>query len=178
MAGIWLLDTWRPGILGRPLDPWFYVFCYLGVLTAVQLNALSFAQSRRNLFRPMAVSKLNQTLLPTGVQIAWGLIRNHDIGLMAGRTIGLVATNLWMQRSQPPGYRMRDAFAVRWRDLYVVARRYKDYLFHVPRQLLMRLATTVPPILLMASYGPVAGGLFFFAQRLVERPGICCWPTP
>lgn len=172
MAIIWALDAWRHGVFGRPLDLWFYVFCYVGVLTSVQLNALSLAQSRRDLFRPMAISKINQTLLPTVFQIGFGFLKNVDLGLMAGRTIGLIGTNLVMQRAQPAGYRMRDAFRARPHDLWAVAKRYKDYMFHVPRQLLMRGATTAPPILLIASYGPVAGGLFFFAQRIVERPGM------
>ena len=148
MAIIWALDSWRHGVFGRPLDLWFYVFCYVGVLTSVQLNALSLAQSRRDLFRPMAISKINQTLLPTVFQIAFGFLKNVDLGLMAGRTIGLIGTNIVMQRAQPAGYRMRDAFRTPWRELRVVARRYKDYMFHVPRQLLMRGATTAPPILL------------------------------
>lgn len=165
-------EVWRPGVFGRRLDVWFYLFCFVGVLTTVHLNAFGYALSRKSLFRPVAVSKINQSLLPVTGQLGFGFLRNVDLGLMAGRTLGLIGTNLWLQRSLPVGYRVRDAVRADWRAVWTAAKRYKDYILHVPRQLLMRGATTAPPILLVAFFGPVAGGFFFFAQRIVERPGM------
>jgi O-antigen/teichoic acid export membrane protein len=52
------------------------------------------------------------------------------------------------------------------------ARTYRDFLVQVPRQLLVRGATMLPAALLLGSYGPTAAGLYFFAQRLIERPGM------
>jgi O-antigen/teichoic acid export membrane protein len=42
----------------------------------------------------------------------------------------------------------------------------------VPRQFLVRGATMMPAALLLGSYGPTVAGLYFFAQRLIERPGM------
>jgi O-antigen/teichoic acid export membrane protein len=54
----------------------------------------------------------------------------------------------------------------------VAARSYRDFLVQVPRQLLVRGATMLPAALLLGAYGPTVAGLYFFAQRLIERPGM------
>jgi O-antigen/teichoic acid export membrane protein len=166
------LALWRPELFGQRLDAWFYVFGFLGVLTTLHMNTISHVLSRKALFRPIAIGKINQTLLPVGGQLLWGAVRNSDAGLLGGRTVGLLVASLLVQRSLPVGYRMRDVLRTPPRLLWRVAGRYRDYVLHVPRAILVRGATTAPAILVMAYYGPVIGGYFYFAQRVVERPGM------
>jgi O-antigen/teichoic acid export membrane protein len=67
---------------------------------------------------------------------------------------------------------LRALVQARRRPLLVAARTYRDFLVQVPRQFLVRGATMMPAALLLGSYGPTVAGLYFFAQRLIERPGM------
>jgi PST family polysaccharide transporter len=93
-------------------------------------------------------------------------------GLLLGRVLGLWASQIWVMRGQPGGFRIRDLPRTRLREMVVVSRTYRDFLLQVPRQLLVRGATMLPAALLLGAYGPTVAGLYFFAQRLVERPGM------
>jgi O-antigen/teichoic acid export membrane protein len=57
-------------------------------------------------------------------------------------------------------------------DMAAAGKTYKDFLLQVPRQFLVRGATMLPAALLLGSYGPTVAGFYFFAQRLIERPGM------
>jgi O-antigen/teichoic acid export membrane protein len=161
-----------PHLLGRTLPADFYLYCLLGTALTTQVNVLCYAHSRVGHYTPIAVNKLTQTLLPAVAQIGLAFMGMAGEGLMLGRVLGLLGSELWLTRKLPHGYRLRDLRQARVMAMVAAGRTYKDFLVQVPRQLLVRGATMLPAALLLGSYGPTAAGLYFFAQRLIERPGM------
>lgn len=173
MVGLLLLVQHSfPALLGKVMAPDFYMYCLGGMMLTTQLNLLSYGHSRAGQYGAISVNKLTQTLLPALAQIGLALVGLAGQGLMLGRVLGLAASQLWLARGLPPGYRLRDMAKARPAALWVAARTYRDFLVHVPRQFLVRGATMLPAALLLGAYGPVVAGLYFFAQRLIERPGM------
>ncbi len=161
-----------PHLLGRTLTPGFYLWCLLGTALTTQINVLGYAHSRAAQYGAISMNKVTQTLLPAVAQIGLALTGMVGEGLMLGRVLGLLGSELWLTRRLPPGYRLRDLLHTRRLALTVAARSYRDFLVQVPRQLLVRGATMLPAALLLGAYGPTVAGLYFFAQRLIERPGM------
>ena len=161
-----------PHLLGRTLPGDFYLYCFAGTALTTQVNVLCYAHSRVGHYTPIAVNKLTQTLLPAMAQIGLAFMGMAGEGLMLGRVLGLFGSELWLTRKLPHGYRLRDLRRARVLDMVAAGRTYKDFLVQVPRQLLVRGATMLPAALLLGSYGPTSAGLYFFAQRLIERPGM------
>jgi len=167
-----LVQHLLPGLMGAPRDVLFYVYCIAGAALTAQLNLLGYGHSRAEQYEPVSVNKLTQALLPALAQIGLALIGMTGQGLMLGRVLGLWASAAWLSRGLPSGYRPRDLFRARPAALWTVARTYRDFLTHVPRQLLVRGSSMLPAALLLGTYGPTVAGLYFFAQRLIERPGM------
>ncbi|MDX2236158.1 MAG: oligosaccharide flippase family protein [Hyphomonadaceae bacterium] len=146
----------------------FFVY----TLAGGAISALGHALGRGKRYRPIALSKITQTAGPSLAQVAAGVagyLGSH--GLVAGRGLGLIGAAGLMAAAAPPGYRLAGAIRARRVDVAAAARMYRDVILQVPRQLLVRGATALPALFMVASYGAAAGALFFFAQRLVERPG-------
>lgn len=161
-----------PRILGHTLPADFYVYCFLAAALTAQINTLSFSHSRAGQYGAVAVSKFSQTLGPAVFQIALALVGLGVEGLLLGRVLGLLVSQLWLSRGQPVGFRPCDLGHTRLREMLAAGRTYRDFLLQVPRQLLVRGATMLPAALLLGAYGPTVAGFYFFAQRLVERPGM------
>lgn len=161
-----------PALLGRTLTPGFYLSCLAATIVTAQINILSYGHSRAGQYGPISVSKISQTLLPALAQIALALLGMTAQGLILGRVLGLLGSELWLTRKLPRGYRLHDMADARIRDMAAAGRTYRDFLLQVPRQLLVRGATMLPAALLLGSYGPTVAGFYFFAQRLIERPGM------
>ena len=161
-----------PHLLGRTLTPGFYLWCLLGTALTTQINVLGYGHSRAAQYGAISMNKVTQTLLPAVAQIGLALTGMVGEGLMLGRVLGLLGSELWLTCRLPHGYRLRDLLHTRRLALTVAARSYRDFLVQVPRQLLVRGATMLPAALLLGAYGPTVAGLYFFAQRLIERPGM------
>jgi O-antigen/teichoic acid export membrane protein len=161
-----------PRLLGRTLEGDFYLWCLLGTMLTTQINVLCYAHSRAAQYGAISLNKVTQTLLPAVAQIALAFAGFVGEGLMLGRVLGLLGSELWLTRQLPRGYRLRDLPRTRRHALAAAARTYRDFLVQVPRQILVRGATMMPAALLLGAYGPTVAGLYFFAQRLVERPGM------
>jgi O-antigen/teichoic acid export membrane protein len=161
-----------PRLLGQTLSPDFYLYCLLGTVLTTQINILCYGHSRAGQYTPVATNKVTQTLLPAGAQIALAYLGLAAEGLMLGRVLGLLGSEALLTRKLPRGYRLRDMAKARLASMAAVGRSYKDFLLQVPRQLLVRGATMLPAALLLGSYGPTVAGFYFFAQRLIERPGM------
>lgn len=141
------------------------------IVLAALFNVLGYAHSRANQYWSVAASKVNQSLLPALLQIVLGLLRQGAFGLLVGRVIGMAVTVALLAVNLPKTYRLSEALTRRRLEILAAARAYKDFLLHVPRQLFVRGAGALAPILLLGAFGAAPAGLFFFAQRLVERPG-------
>lgn len=161
-----------PKLLGRTLTPDFYVYCLLGTALTTQINVLCYGHSRAAQYGAISMNKVTQTLLPAIAQIGLAFLGLAADGLMLGRVLGLLGSEVWLARRLPRGFRLRDLARGHRAALAAAARTYRDFLVQVPRQLLVRGATMMPAALLLGSYGPTVAGLYFFAQRLIERPGM------
>jgi O-antigen/teichoic acid export membrane protein len=161
-----------PHLLGRTLTFDFYIYCLLGTTLTTQINVLCYGHSRAAQYGAISMNKVTQTLLPAVAQIMLALVGLVGEGLMLGRVLGLLASEIWLTRRLPRSFRLRALVQARRRPLLVAARTYRDFLVQVPRQFLVRGATMMPAALLLGSYGPTVAGLYFFAQRLIERPGM------
>ncbi|HUO88498.1 MAG TPA: oligosaccharide flippase family protein [Rhizomicrobium sp.] len=167
-----VLQRFFPSVLGTALDATFYGACFFSTALLTQFNALGYAHSRAGQYGAIAVSKVTQTVLPALAQIGLAFAGLGASGLTAGRALGLLGSDLWLCRKLPKGFRLRDLPHVRPAAMLTAARSYRDFLYQVPRQVLVRGSTMMPSALLLGAYGPVVAGLYFFAARLVERPGM------
>jgi O-antigen/teichoic acid export membrane protein len=161
-----------PRIFGHPLPADFYYYCYFGTTLTTLVNVLSYAHSRAMQFGQVSVSKFSQTLLPAIAQIALAFIGMSGEGLLLGRVLGMSGCLAWLTRKLPKGFRLRDLAKTSAAHIFVAGRSYRDFLLQVPRQLLVRSGTSLPAALVLGSYGPTVAGLYFFATRLIERPGM------
>jgi O-antigen/teichoic acid export membrane protein len=161
-----------PHILGRLLPADFYYYCFAGTTLTTLVNVLSYAHSRAAQYTAVSVSKFSQTVLPAIAQIVLAYIGMGAEGLLLGRVVGMAGSVLWLGQKLPHGFRLRDFTKSRFASLLIAGRNYRDFLLQVPRQLLVRGATMLPAALILGSYGPTAAGLYFFAGRLIERPGM------
>lgn len=161
-----------PHLLGRVLPPDFYLYCMAGTALTTQINVLCYGHSRAGQYGAISFNKVTQALLPAAAQIALAFLGMMGEGLMLGRVLGLLGSEVWLTRKLPKDYRLRAMVKARPAPLIAAAKTYRDFLLQVPRQLLVRGATMMPAALLLGAYGPTAAGLYFFAQRLIERPGM------
>jgi O-antigen/teichoic acid export membrane protein len=145
---------------------------YLGILFTSFDAILSNANTRDGRFRAVAVAKFNMSFLPAMAQIGFGLAGLQSVGLLIGRLVGQFLTLLINAWGQTQRFALSQLLRPRWREIVLVARRYGDSALHVPRVLLIRMASALPAPLILAYYGAVPAGLYFFAERLVERPGM------
>lgn len=161
-----------PRVFGRVLPADFYYYCFAGTTLTTLVNVLSYAHSRAAQYTAVSVSKFSQTVLPAIAQIALAYIGMGGEGLLLGRVLGMGGSVVWLCHKLPLGFRMRDMARQPLAPLFIAGRSYRDFLVQVPRQLLVRGATMLPAALVLGSYGATAAGLYFFATRLVERPGM------
>jgi len=161
-----------PALLGRTLTADFYFYCLAATALTTQINVLCYGHSRAGHYGPISVNKITQTLLPAAAQIGLAYLGMAADGLMLGRVLGLLGSEVWLSRKLQNPYRLRDMTQARLAPMIAAGKTYKDFLLQVPRQFLVRGATMLPAALLLGSYGPTVAGLYFFAQRLIERPGM------
>jgi O-antigen/teichoic acid export membrane protein len=167
-----LVQHMFPHIFGRLLPADFYYYCFAGTTLTTLVNVLSYAHSRMAQYTAVSISKFSQTVLPAIAQVGLAYIGMGGEGLLLGRVLGMGGSVLWLSHKLPLGFRLRDFSNSPPASLFVAARRYRDFLLQVPRQLLVRGATMLPAALILGSYGATAAGLYFFAARLIERPGM------
>jgi O-antigen/teichoic acid export membrane protein len=167
-----LLAVVFPTLIGSHFGWPFYLACAATTALTTQFNALGYAHSRAGQYGAVSVSKLTQSVFPTLAQIAMAFTGLQALGLIVGRAIGLLGSDILLLRKLPKGFSLRDALYAKLAPQLAAARTYRDFLLQVPRQLLVRGSSMLPPALILASYGPAAAGLYFFAARLVERPGM------
>jgi O-antigen/teichoic acid export membrane protein len=149
----------------------------VGVIGASNFSVLGTALWRENRYGAVALSRLNLSLITALAQLGLGALGFAALGLQCGRLLGQMLTNAIMVRHLPSPYRLAELLRPRAPELILVARRYRDTLVHIPKDLLQRAGTGLPAALMLAAYGPTVAGLYFFAERVIERPGILLGDT-
>ncbi|MEP3032877.1 MAG: oligosaccharide flippase family protein [Pseudoruegeria sp.] len=145
---------------------------YAGILSTSVFNILGTVHSRASQYKSVAVSKFSVSFFPTITQITFGFLPIKSVGLQLGRLLGVIMTCIAMSVNLPKNFTICSLLHFRLAEIRLVAWRYRDSILHVPRELLMRAGTGLPPALLLAYYDAAAAGYYFFAERLVERPGL------
>jgi lipopolysaccharide exporter len=145
---------------------------YLGIVTTTWFNLFGTILGRSNRYRSVAFSKFNNSALPSFFQIISGLAGFQAVGLQIGRVLGQIACLVPMAANLPAGFRLSELMRPRWKRMAAVARQFRETVMHLPRVLLVRGSTSLPPVLLLMFYGPTIAGLYFLADRLVQRPGV------
>jgi O-antigen/teichoic acid export membrane protein len=140
------------------------------ILLSYQNNANAY-QARIDQYRSIAYSRFNVTFFPTILQIGAAFTPLQAVGLQIGRVAGQFATLAVTEFSLPRGFDLLGLFNPSWPAIRRASKQYADSLIHVPRLLLVRGATTLTPVLLLAFYDPATAGLYFFADRLIAQPG-------
>jgi O-antigen/teichoic acid export membrane protein len=141
----------------------------IGLLGAGAHQILSYWAIRLGAIRQLAATKVAQGVALAATQIglgAWGL---GAWGLLVGDAVGRAAGSVTLARSTLPGH----GFGLRTLigRLPAVAARYRRFpLLSAGSALLNTAGLQLPPVLLLATYGPEVAGFYAFAVRIVSVP--------
>jgi lipopolysaccharide exporter len=159
-----------PGFLA-PVAPYFWTVP--GLMAAVAtMSIYRVWEIRLARYRSMVGNRLLETAGMNAIQIGLGLIGAGALGLILGRLLGVAAAAVhglvFMVR--PLGW--RGLRGISQRRVCTVARRHWRFpAYHLPAQSLGVVAQHLTPILLGALYSLSSVGFFWFASRLLARPG-------
>ena len=168
--GSLVVEPWVVAWTDMPgADRWVWLLP-LGFLGGGVVKALSCWAIRLKVFRPIALTKLNQSLGMVATQIGIGLIHGGPLGLLLGDAFGRMCSSvsLWVIAVRS-GRRLFTP--LRWRNLVAVAARYWRFpVLNSVSGLLNTLGLALPPILLAVFYGPQVAGWFALGQRVFGAP--------
>lgn len=122
-------------------------------------------------YRALFRNRLIETGGTIAAQVAAGLLGAGPLGLACGRLLGVGAASadaasVFFRSIGRNGYRVLGIRGIR-----KVARRYWRFpAYHTPAELLGALCRQMPPLLLAAYFSVEAIGLYWMANRVLERP--------
>ena len=155
-----------------PVAPFFWTVP--GLIAAVAtLSVCRVWEIRLARYRSMVSNRLLETAGMNAMQIGLGLIGAGALGLILGRLVGIAAAavhGLFLML-RPLGWRGLRATSRR-RICTAAQRHWRFPAYQLPGQSLGVVAQQLTPILLGALYSLSSVGFYWFANRLLERPGI------
>lgn len=151
---------------------WGYGAIAFGIFFVSLYTTFNQVESRFSRYRQIAVAKINNTIAPSIAQIALAFTPLAHNGLVLGRVLGQAVTSATTTRHLPREFGLAALKNPRSPELALAVKRHGDSILHLPRILLVRASANLTPLLMLAAYGPIAAGQLFFAERLVERPGL------
>lgn len=134
--------------------PWAWLVP-LGMFLAGSNLCLTVWATRRQVFVPLAQSKLAQGVWRAVVQVGAGFTGSGAMGLVAGDTVGRIAgtATVWKNAPAPESDRSFDALQL--------AAKYRNFpLYGVGSVLLHQAGIALPPLALAALYSKEAAGFF------------------
>ena len=141
----------------------------LGLMGTGAHQILSYWAIRLGAIRALATTKIAQGAALAVAQIGFGIVGLGAMGLMMGDALGRAAGSITLAR-RTLGARSVDARTLAARIPAVAARYRRFPLLSAGSSLLNSAGLQLPPILLLAAYGPEAAGLFAFTVRIVGVP--------
>jgi O-antigen/teichoic acid export membrane protein len=147
---------------------------YFGVMAASLLGAgiyqaFTLWAIRRRVFRPVAKSRVTQSIGQVATQVVLGLFHATG-GLMAGDAIGRITSASVLATSTFVGER-QQLKAVSWRGMMRAARAHRRFpIFSTSSVLLNSSGLYVPPLLFAGFYGEQVAGWFALGQRVIGIP--------
>lgn len=152
------------------LAPWLWLVGPAVLLTGLQ-HVMNFWVTRRGLFRNQAAAEIARSLGTAGPQLLFGWAGLAAGGLVVGRLIGLaaaavvtgVATLRPDRRVIMRGFKPSrlTAAAIHFRKLFF---------FQTPKAIVNVSTNQLPVVLVAASFGATAAGLYWFVERLLLIP--------
>jgi O-antigen/teichoic acid export membrane protein len=150
------------------LEPWLG-WISINLLALGVYQTLSYWYNRKADFRRLAVSRVVQSGVTAGGQVAGALVTAGPGGLIVGQVLGQVAASgyLWRRAVREGGLDAQER--LRADTLGRVLKRYRRFpLYTSWGTLVGTSAMQVVPVLLAMRFGPVEAGLYFFGYRLVS----------
>ncbi len=136
----------------------------VGTLAAA--NAAQAWLARVGAYRVLSLAAVVQSALVVGVQLAWP--ERDASGLVLGTALGAAA---FAGVLAVAAVRTGVARDLRWPELGALARRWRRFpQLGLPASALVQLAARLPPLVLVASFGPTVVGHFAIAVASVSVP--------
>jgi len=153
----------------KALENYIYLLP-LGLLPVGVYEILSFWTIRTKEFSYLARTKIRQGIAMVTTQIGFGYTPFGNLGLVLGEIIGRCA-GIWTL-ARPVWRENRAAIInVKFGDISKVIVRYRRFpLLSTPSVFLNRSATSLPPVLFAAFYGPKVAGLMVLCERVLRTP--------
>ena len=154
-----------------PVAPYFWTVPGLMVVVAT-INVFRIWEIRLARYRATVANRLLETAGMNAMQIGLGLFGAGALGLILGRLLGIgaAAVHGLFHMLRPLGW--RGFRSISRRRVCTVARRHWRFpAYHLPAGILEVVAHYLTPILLGALYSLSSVGFFWFADRLLARPG-------
>ena len=141
------------------------------VLLAIGLGQpFDYLSIRHATFRINGSGRIAQFGSQAAAQLGFGILSAGAVGLVLGYGLGYIlrlGVFLVLLTSET----RRGLRAVRWRDLWPLAKRHWRYpLYASPSTLLQGAGQLLPTILVAIIYGPILAGWFGLAQRIMVMP--------
>ena len=149
--------------------PWLYALP-VSIFLAGQYQALNYWANRKNQYRRLALYRVLQALVTSGLSLAFGFARLGVGGLLlaalAGQALGafLLGTFVWFQEGA-------NRKAVTYANMRRLLVRYRDFpTFSLPSDLVNVGSLQLPVLLLTRFFGAGIAGLFSLTQRILALP--------
>lgn len=153
-----------------PIAAYLWVIPIIMLVSAI-LSISRIWEIRKGRYRSMVSNRLIESAGIGGAQIALGLASGGALGLILGRVLGTAAAAIHGLSLVFGPIGRQGLRAVSSRRIGAMARRHWRFpVYQLPAQALGVVARDLTPILLGALYSLSSVGLFWFANRLLERP--------
>ncbi len=141
-----------------------------GVLGLGWYQALTYWAVRRGAYRRLAETKLIQGASLVVTQLGLGVLQVGAVGLVAGDLVGRSAGLGRLGKAVRTDARGATA-GLSWRRTRELAWRYRRFPLISSGSAVLNVAgLQIPALLILILYGPVVGGLFALAQRVLSVP--------
>lgn len=141
----------------------------LGVLGSGAYQVFTYWAIRRQSFRPLAMTKVMQGVVLTLGQVGIGLITGGPMGLMLGDAMGRSAGTALLARLTLTD--LRKTGSSMWQRAWGLMRRYRRFpTYSTLSALLNTGGLQLPPLLILAFYGPQAAGWYALTMRVFGIP--------
>ncbi|MFF5322631.1 lipopolysaccharide biosynthesis protein [Janibacter hoylei] len=149
------------------LEPAAQYWLALAVSGLACTALLSQLAVRRREYSRYATRKLVQALAVVAIQVAVGYLFLGGVGLIVGYAVGQVIVVLTLLRGSGVG---RSPVSLIRGSLSTIRKHRRYAVILAPSGLLNTVGTQIPVFLILAMYGPVVGGFYGLAQRVLAAP--------
>lgn len=169
---VWLLGLFAPEVLFVSADGetpgWMAWLVPIGISFGSIYQAMSVWALRDRAFKPLAATKVSQSIGATLIQLGAGFLSVGPIGLIGGHVAGQsIGSGSLFQKTM----RRRSLQFPTARDLRTALNRFRRFpLLATPAALLNSLSLQIPIFILAPAVGVALMGQYFMAYRMTFAP--------